>query len=894
MYSKIHSLLGPLLLGVVALAGCGGGNDSPPPTYTVGGTVTGLTGAVTLANNGSDLQTISANGPFAFANRLAGGGTFGASVTAQPANQTCTVAGGSGTVASSNVTSIAVNCVTNTFTVGGTVSGLDGSVTLTNNGGDARTLTTSGSFAFATGLTNGAAYAVAVGTQPANQRCVVTNGSGTVTGANISNVTVSCDTVKITAAIGPAGGIVSGLDGIEIIIPAGALAATATIGIERNGGTWPTPLPPDATVSDNRIYEFTPHDLVFDRPVLFRMPQSAAGNTADPAVFVASFGEGWMFQPVAVNGSFVEWERPSLSWSFVPGACASTGPPPPYWCTYSAGNAYVTATPGDAITMLSGASAVPTSPYFGFGTAGTWAVNTATLTSLRFSVVYTVPGNCGSGTVTLSKLAPTQSPRLQLVAQAAAPAPTVISASQARGRVQFDVPAQAFDGSGAASYFVKHICSAGGTSGGDWFTLVRSAAGVPGFTIGGSISGLGVAGLELRNGNREVLGVPANATVYAFLTPQGPNTAYSIKVYRQPTGASCSVQNGTGTVGSANVTNVSVTCTPTTPPTAGPLVLTANSNTSSISIVRRSSSAGALSALSTVTVGSNPSAIALTSDGRFAYVANQGAGFISGLAVDVATGSLTPISLGSPNTNNPSAVAVDAQNRLLFVTNYSSHTVSVFAINATTGAPTAVAGSPFATGNFPSAIAVHPSGNFVYVTSETGNSISMFGVNGNGVLTSLGTLANTGVGQQAIAVTPNGQFAYAANSSGSVTRLAVNPTTGVLTASGFTNSNAANAVVVHPSGSYLYVANSGSFANSSISQFSIDNSTGALTLVGQPITLPSAPRKLAIDANGAFLYATSTGGNFVSSFAIAATTGNLTAAGTASTGSGPLGVAVTP
>jgi len=47
----------------------------PPPaaTYTVGGTVTGLSGSVTLANNGGDARTVSAAGAFSFATPLATG-----------------------------------------------------------------------------------------------------------------------------------------------------------------------------------------------------------------------------------------------------------------------------------------------------------------------------------------------------------------------------------------------------------------------------------------------------------------------------------------------------------------------------------------------------------------------------------------------------------------------------------------------------------------------------------------------------------------------------------------------------------------------------------------------------------------------------------------------------
>jgi hypothetical protein len=86
------------------------------------------------------------------------------------------------------------------YTVGGVVMGLSGSgLILQNNGGDNVAVLSPGAFTFANGLGNGAAYSVTVATQPSApvQDCVVTNGSGTVRGANVTSVTVTC-TVPFT------------------------------------------------------------------------------------------------------------------------------------------------------------------------------------------------------------------------------------------------------------------------------------------------------------------------------------------------------------------------------------------------------------------------------------------------------------------------------------------------------------------------------------------------------------------------------------------------------------------------------------------------------------------------------------------------------------------------
>ncbi len=70
-------------------------------SYTVGGTVTGLSGAaVVLQNNGADDLSLSADGPFTFATALADGSAYAVTVLTQPApTLLCTVASGSGTIA---------------------------------------------------------------------------------------------------------------------------------------------------------------------------------------------------------------------------------------------------------------------------------------------------------------------------------------------------------------------------------------------------------------------------------------------------------------------------------------------------------------------------------------------------------------------------------------------------------------------------------------------------------------------------------------------------------------------------------------------------------------------------------------------------------------------------
>ncbi len=203
---------------------CGGGGAG---TFTIGGTVVSLTGTgLVLQDNGGDNLTISQSGGFTFATALAAGSTYAVTVLTQPTSptQSCSVANGTGT-ANANVGNIVVTCSTPTISVGGSVSGLDGTgLVLQDNGGSNLAVTGNGPFTFSTLIGSGAPYSVTVFTQPTGpaQTCTVTNGSGNAT-ANITNVQVVCPAVFDTI-----GGQIVGL-----YVPTGQTASGV---LQDNGG----------------------------------------------------------------------------------------------------------------------------------------------------------------------------------------------------------------------------------------------------------------------------------------------------------------------------------------------------------------------------------------------------------------------------------------------------------------------------------------------------------------------------------------------------------------------------------------------------------------------------------------------------------------------------------
>lgn len=206
---RLCSTLGFILAAITffALSGCGGGGSgspasSTPPAFTVGGTVSGLTGSGLVLSLDNQKVTINANGPFVFTRPLASGSQFHVTLTAQPvpAGQTCAVTNSSGTIGNANVSGVVVECVASRFTLGGSVSGMQGSGLVLTDGYDARvTVDSNGSFIFPTSFAPNTWYAVGVERQPSGPvqcRAVSNNRSGYITASNVTTVAIECDRTK--------------------------------------------------------------------------------------------------------------------------------------------------------------------------------------------------------------------------------------------------------------------------------------------------------------------------------------------------------------------------------------------------------------------------------------------------------------------------------------------------------------------------------------------------------------------------------------------------------------------------------------------------------------------------------------------------------------------------
>jgi hypothetical protein len=165
-----------------------------------------------LQNSGAEQLKITANGAFTFVNPVPTGFAYTVSIYAEPTGpvQTCVITPSTATgTATANVTNVTVNCPAVTYSVGGTVVGLEGQIspakggpngpltdssfTLENVLGNTLVIPANGPFTFATPEALNDQYQVSVFTYPSTQSqgCTLWGYKGVVT-ANITSIIVDC------------------------------------------------------------------------------------------------------------------------------------------------------------------------------------------------------------------------------------------------------------------------------------------------------------------------------------------------------------------------------------------------------------------------------------------------------------------------------------------------------------------------------------------------------------------------------------------------------------------------------------------------------------------------------------------------------------------------------
>jgi hypothetical protein len=505
-------------------------------SYTIGGHVTGLAGSgLVLRNNNGDDLPISTDGTFTFATKVASGGGYAVAVAAQPTSpwQTCTVAAGSGGVAGADVSSVMVTCTTNTYPVGGTITGLAGTVVLSNGAGENVVLTANGHFAFPTALASGTAYAVAVDTQPTSpyQTCAVSTGSGTIMNAAVTDVTVTCLTNKYTV-----GGTIIGLVGSNLVL-------------ENNAGD-------DLVLGPTGSFTFpTALDSGSGYAVTIKTQPSGPTQTC-------SVGGG---TGTVVNANVTTVTINCSTNSYLIGGTI-TG-------LVGSGLVLQNNGGGDIAPAGSGTFTFSTPVQSGAGynvtvksqPTGPWQTCTAaanamgTVTNANVSVAIScvsnpypisvmVTGLSGSGFVLQNNAAD----NLSVTSNSTFTFATPIKSGLTYAVTVLSQPT-------GPSQTCTVTSPAGSVAGGPVTLAVSCVTNT--YTVGGTVTGLKGSGLVLRDNGGDDRSVSGNGN-FTFATPVASGATYNVTVATQPSspGQSCIVSNGMGTVGAGPVTTVTVSC----------------------------------------------------------------------------------------------------------------------------------------------------------------------------------------------------------------------------------------------------------------------------------------------------------------------------------------------
>lgn len=352
------------------------------------------------------------------------------------------------------------------------------------------------------------------------------------------------------------------------------------------------------------------------------------------------------------------------------------------------------------------------------------------------------------------------------------------------------------------------------------------------FTVGFTVAGLTPnSGLVLQNGS-DIVPISAAGTG-SFPTALPNGASYNVTVAQVPGNPVqyCTVTGGSGTINNANVTAPRITCA-----------------------VRYGRFA--------YTTGTCPDSCANSEDNAISIFGLTASGQWRHRGYTVTTGTATAVRVAPSQqwvyvTTSPAKQLTS--NGSIFV---SQGTLTGYMVDGTTGRLTPI--NSVTTDAGPTAMEFDPQGKFLFLASAAAEFDS---TNGHSDVDSI----------ESLTIDPR---------SGSLTDTAflqLDPSLGQL-----------RKIVVDPTGHYLYAifASDGLAApNGSISSFSIDPSTGALT-AGPTLARPSTqlPNDLMFDPAGHFLYVVDESGDVgdVATYQVNASSGALTLVSSVSAGTSPL------
>ncbi len=262
---------------------------------------------------------------------------------------------------------------------------------------------------------------------------------------------------------------------------------------------------------------------------------------------------------------------------------------------------------------------------------------------------------------------------------------------------------------------------------------------------------------------------------------------------------------------------------------SGRFLYVANQADSTISLYTINSTTGALTEIlpRAPAGGLSPGFMTMDSGGSFLFVANQVSNDVWAFQIGTA-GALTPVSPVSSVSVGSSPAGLDlTSSGFLYVPVPNFSAIAVLSVNSS-GALQFVGSSPVSNGV--AGIAVDSGAKFLYATNPAVNAVSGFNIQSDGSLVAVpGLTFGTGTTPVAALVDPTGSFLYVANSaSTSISQFKIDTTTGALTAFPTTTVSVGTNpafMVTDPGGKFVYVGNTGS---KSVTELTI-NSNGSLT-----------------------------------------------------------------
>lgn len=215
--------------------------------------------------------------------------------------------------------------------------------------------------------------------------------------------------------------------------------------------------------------------------------------------------------------------------------------------------------------------------------------------------------------------------------------------------------------------------------------------------------------------------------------------------------------------------------------------------------------------------------------------------------------------------------------KYLYATIPASNEIVAFRMDPNSGALLQLVGSPITAGQAVQSLVIHPSQKFLYAANSgatPSGTVSLFTISSGGGLTEVTPRQNVGTAPTLLVMDSSGSFLYVANSgSFDISVFSINSSTGALTLVSQTGGATAGIgmsalnMELSPSGKTLWVTGQVG-TQGFIQEFPVSNGVIGAPVAGSPFLTGNGPYGLAIDSGGTHLYTANKIDNSISAFSI--------------------------